>query len=132
MGWVQTWPIDANSYGALGAGNRGDGERYHRHTIGQSFRALTGLIAVRLDGVDHVLAPGDEELIADSNHWHGLWILVDGSTYESVFFEVDGGPVDVARIRREQVPSINASEAATRRAEMDAAGWPRSLEEVSA
>jgi len=121
MPWLSVQTLDRNAYVAQGGGNRGDGERDHRHTIAQTFRALTGRVLVQVENVPTILNPGDE-LVAHANQWHGLWVLVDGSRYESLFFEQDGGPVDVARIKREQVPSITPAEAIRRRAILDAEG----------
>jgi hypothetical protein len=128
--WVRTWPLTASSYGARGVGNRGDGERAHRHTITQTFRVVRGLALVTLEGDELLLAPASRPLFAPSGTWHGLVVLADGTEYESIFAEADGRPVDGARIRREQVPSLTPAEAEARRAQLDRDGYPRTLAEL--
>ena len=99
-------------YVAYGEGGPGDGERLHRHTVGQTFTGLSGFAQVIVDGVSYPLGPG-QSVYAPPNSEHGLLVLKPHTRYLSVFFEFDG-PINWDRIRQEQVPGLSPVEIAER------------------
>lgn len=100
-------------YFAHGVGGPGDGERYHHHTVGQTFTCVLGKVRVTINGVPMDLEPG-QSAYAPPNVPHGLLCLLPGSEYASTFFESDRDTIDWDRIKSEQVPALTPAEIAAR------------------
>jgi len=110
-------------YVAQGGGDIGDGERLHRHTVGQTFVVVRGSVLAQLgDQMFKVRAPGF--WYAPENTVHGLVVLEPDTKYLSVFGYWDdaGGlrPMDLDLIKKEQVPGLSPEEIQSRRALVEA------------
>lgn len=116
MSW-QGQPV----YHVLREYGRGEGERIHRHTIGQVNVLLRGSVTWQI-GTRRAAVTAPATWTAEVQERHGHVALEDETLVALIFGYWREGrvePCDLDLVRREQAPDLTAEEAGARRAMLD-------------